>query len=155
MLPFPEPIGCGRWAVGVSEAITIHDIPTTRRVAAAPNRTGARRRRDAAAAHITTKAGSGMRAWASLTLNATPTSPAAIGIQETRRVWSARIEAHSAAISSVVITESIVSLREVSTEIGSTASANAARMPVRQPHTEPTAAYSSATAAAPQTASGR
>jgi hypothetical protein len=50
------------------------------------------------------------------------------------------VDAHSAPTSTAIMTESIVSLREVTTERGSTASASAESDAASLPATEPTAA---------------
>jgi hypothetical protein len=133
MLPVPEPIGYGRWPGGVSDATAIHDNPTPTSATAAPASTSGRRRAPAAATHIAARAGSATSASASLTLKASPTNPAAVRTQTARRVCSPRTDAHNAPTRSAVITESIVSLRAVSTEIGRTASAAPAKIPACQP----------------------
>ncbi len=122
MLPFRDPIGYGRSRAGVSEATTIQTIPTATRASAAPAAAARRRRPLATPSHISPSAGSGISASESLTLNATPTKPAATSTHRNRRVRRPRTVAQSAATRSAIITESIVSLRDVTTEIGRTAS---------------------------------
>jgi hypothetical protein len=106
-------------------------VPRTWRVG-----TAAHRRRH----HITASAGSGTSAWASFTSNAAPTNAALKKTQRARRVWTATIADHNAATNSALMTESIVSLREVSTAIGSTASESEAIAPASRPHARVTAA---------------
>ena len=69
-------------------------------------------------------------------------------------VSHARTSSHSASTVNSIITPSIVSLREVITSIGSTASASAAAIPALALHIRLTVANSSGTAAIPASASG-
>ncbi|HEX3692777.1 MAG TPA: hypothetical protein VHU13_05480 [Solirubrobacteraceae bacterium] len=87
-------------------------------------------------------------------MNASPTNAALTSAQRPLLLCTPTTAAHSAATSSALITESIVSLRAVSTAIGSTASASAAIEPASRPHARASAAYSIATAAIPPSASG-
>src|SRR4029077_12408883 len=116
----------------------------------------ARTRAPGAAAHSHSSAmlGSAISDSPSLTLKATPIIAAASSDQRNRPFSRACQDSHSAAISSAANSESIVSLRAVSTDIGSTASAAAARAAALKPNGRYSAPNSSPHALTPASASG-
>src|SRR5580693_10141008 len=139
MLPLREPIGKGRPLRGVDDAVSAHAIATITSTAALVASDSALRLGLDATHHISASAGSGTSAWASFTSNAAPTRAALKRTQRAWRVCTATIADHSAAIVNALMTESMVSLREVSTAIGSTASASEARLPATRPQARVTA----------------
>src|ERR1700691_5289282 len=124
MLPLDEPIGKGRPLVGVNEAIAVQDSATARNVAAQANRARTRLPWPAAHSHSKAIAGRAISISASLTLKAKPIIAAAANDHRVRPLSRALHESHSAATSNAASTESIVSLRAVSTDAGKTASAS-------------------------------
>ena len=87
-------------------------------------------------------------------MKAKPITAAAANDQRTRPHSSARHESHNAATSNAASTESIVSLRAVSTDTGKTASASAAVSAATNPNGRRNAPKSRPQAAMPPSASG-
>lgn len=155
MLPLAEPIGNGRASLGVSDTIAVHESATARNIAVAASTTRTRLPGAAAHSHSNARAGNAISASPSLTLNATPITAAASSDQRIRPLSRARQEHHSAPTSSAASTESIVSLRAVSTDTGSTASASAAASAAPAPKGRRRAPNSRPQASTPPSASGK
>ena len=99
-------------------------------------------------------AGTASSASISLTSNASPTATPASTSASWRPPATARTVSHNAATSSSIITPSIVSLRAVRTEAGSSASAAALARAAARPASGRTASASRGTARVPASASG-
>jgi hypothetical protein len=143
--------------LGVSDAMNVHDNDVATSTVVANPSVRVRARADAGVAqnHSSAKAGKGSSASVSLTLNATPMISAASTIQRSCLLLSASHEHQSAATLSAASTESIVSLRAVSTAIGRTAKINALSSAAAEPKGRRRTPNSRAVAATPPSASGR
>ncbi len=155
MLPLDDPIGNGRCLRGVIEAIAVHDSATATSVAPVASTVRMRIPGPAAHTHSNTSAGNAINISVSLTLKARPITAAAPIDQRRRPLASARHVSHSAATSSAARTESIVSLRAVNTDTGSTASASAEASAAPYPNGRRNAPKSKPQARTPPSASGR
>jgi hypothetical protein len=135
-LPFVEPIAHGCRRPGAAVTTASQHSPTATATAPAGASRAKRRRTGSGLAprYSATSAGSGSSAWKSFTAKATPISAPAATSAQRRSPRAARSTSSAAASDSATATESIVSLREVSTEIGSTARAAAPAMASATPN---------------------
>lgn len=150
-----DPSAHGRGCRGTSETATSHSSAVATKAPlpiAAPRR---RRPRGAQASQKPPTAAAPSSDSASLTSNANPTHNPAPAIPPARPRFPERTATTAPATHSAAMTESIVSLRAVTTALGSTASARPPTSPAPRPNKGRSNAITSTTSAIPPSASGR